>query len=104
MTQQEQHIAVCEWMGWNTKKEVLGSVYVYRDPKGHPYGGLPPLTLDWLHECEEKAQVRFYPRRERYAAILHEICLKDSERPLWLATKEQRLEALCRTLFPERFK
>lgn len=98
MTQQEMHIALCEWMGWKN----LG--YGWESPKGSigfakTCHDLPPLTLDWLHECEMKLDTCQFID---YCILLKEAVHGDHA--AIHATKEQRLEALCRTLFPERFK
>jgi hypothetical protein len=71
-------------------------------------GQVPPLTLDWLHECENKAIKE--GRWADYKNNLWQILVRNPWEGCELygddmihTTKEQRLEALCRTLFPERF-
>lgn len=112
MTQQEMHLALCEWMGGYhkpTPEEVKSGVYYQYEPL---------LTLDWLHGCEmrldnEKNLIDekegWETQLDRYLNMLEMVC--ESACPeddlYWFtvtATKEQRLEALCRTLWPERFK
>lgn len=115
----QMHIALCEWMGyaiepsaptgwWNLKcnGEFVESFLfdVLKIPGLSDIGKLlPPLTLDWLHECEVKLEDKQFGR---YLAELI------PNRPIpglasvedfcnaFKATKEQRLEALYKTLFP----
>lgn len=95
VTPQEQHIALCEWMGGYHKpteqEKKSGCYYQYE----------PSLTLDWLHECEKKLQKKA-DKYIDYCVLLNETC--HGYHAAISATKEQRLEALCRTLFSERFK
>lgn len=91
MTQQEMHIAICKWMGLPTphipteEERNLGSYYHYE---------YPPLTLDWLHECEMKLIENQKLEFEYLGNLPESACAAI------FATKEQRLEALYKTLFP----
>lgn len=95
MTQQEMHIALCEWMGM-THREIINAIRG-EGPQ------LPPLTLDWLHECVQRLnpeQLRAYRFR-----LLDLVCPNyRGGLAITDATKEQRLEALCRTLKIGAFK
>lgn len=106
MTIQEQHIALCEWVGW--KKFTASS---WHDPNGVLQFELPPFTLDWLHEVVGKLTDYEYEGEDGFTANLARVTQGNKTpltgwkfRPMQEATKEERLEALCRTLFPERFK
>ncbi len=45
-TTQEKCIIVAEESGWNTKREILGSIYIYRDLEGFPVASLPDYAND----------------------------------------------------------
>jgi hypothetical protein len=102
-------------MGWEWKECGITTFgadqpeQCWHTPEGKWPANLPPLTLDWLHECEEKLSgvqygkyctcllSVFYSSHNDVASLIMQY------RGAMHATKEQRLEALCRTLFPERF-
>ena len=61
---------------------------------------LPEFTLDLCAEWERRILLQSSPVSMIYDENLRAI----TGWYVWNATKEQRVEALCRTLFPERFK
>ncbi len=98
-TQSEMHFALCEWMGW--KKSLARDGYIYWiDPQAPRALGSqpPPITLDWLHEVARKLSE---DQTDDYWRYLENMT---SAREAIDSTREQRLEALCHTLFPKRFK
>lgn len=111
MTEQEQQIALFEWMGW-TNINATGIFPVGMDPKidGPAVAKvrrLPDITLDVLHEMEMKLRpTRIGPESsplwESYIFHLSHVVLPNDS--LVHATAAQRREALCRTLFPGKFK
>lgn len=91
MTPEEQYLALIEWSA-NGEYERME---------------WPPLTLDLCAEwedmlCEVPGIYDAAHPRYKYAANLYRIV--PPERQPIRATKEHRMEALCRTLWPERFK
>lgn len=106
MTEQEMRVALAEWDGWNTIKEILGSVSIYINQNGNIAAALPnyPSDLNAVHELEKKLDKQ---QAMDYARLLHPATsephlLKDWK--LLHSTALQRCEALCRSLFSERFK
>lgn len=112
-TPEEMRIEVCEWIGW---KQVVWEEQSFSHPgktikskrwaidRGAPQRTLPPLTLDWLHECEKKV-IESNDLGYKYDMTLVEITGAYGDKPrfcnhlkLWHATAEQRLEALYRTI------
>jgi hypothetical protein len=75
----------------------------YASKIGHTNLGEDDLTLDLIHEAERKL---YFSRRQLYYSILQQVCSKGLSDPSTLihiqecikATKEQRLEALLKTL------
>jgi len=55
MTNDEIRIKIAGTLGWNTEKEALGGVYIYRDPKGNMQGVLPDYSndLNSMYQAEE---------------------------------------------------
>ena len=106
MTVEEMHIAVCEWMGWSDCSDGTG---IHPENVGVSYAlrnQIPTLTLDWIHECVKRLGDGQW---EDYHTNLVNITGGNADegcdfRPVVESTKEQRLEALCRKLFPEKFK
>lgn len=124
MNEQQQRIAIAEWMGWTdigerikcaSGKQLLGS-------KSY-LGGIPPnpsLDIDWeiysepipdypddlnaMHEAEKKL---YGDQRWSYTLKLSNLCQYAFGQSIFssttFATSQQRSEALCRTLWPERF-
>lgn len=52
MTNDEIRIAISEELGWNTRKQQLGGVFVYHDPQGDICATLPNYPED-LNACHE---------------------------------------------------
>lgn len=96
-----QHIALMEWMGYR-RKTANSTIYDLMCPWIHPDGydipQLPELTLDLLHEAEKLIENNG-DLSWGYMDELGKITLPDVT-GWWAlrATKEQRLEALLRTL------
>lgn len=101
MSVDEQRIFVAEWMGMDVK---LCPTHHSRECCGRTR--IPPLTLDWLHECEGKITDK---RRQdiyctKLASIVNTIKDWNMQRmkvvawPTIRATKEQRLAALVATI------
>ena len=55
MTNDEIRIKIAGTLGWNTEKEALGGVYIYRDPKGNMQATLPDYCndLNAMYQAEE---------------------------------------------------
>lgn len=92
MKTEAQRIAIAEACGWNTTKEQLGGVFVYRDKHGQMHGALPNFLSDLNAMAEAERSI------------------KDDE-PVWAeyedelfnnggvgATATQRAEAFLRTI------
>jgi hypothetical protein len=116
MNTNEQRIAIAEWMGWTgihhspyaTWKPCAGANWgMLGKPKdGNPDIEIPnyPNSLDACADFEGKLLVG----EQRYWIKLLEITDRDNGRTMdWRAfahaSAAQRCEALCRTLFPERW-
>lgn len=115
MTNDEQRIFVCEWMGWDFDpieargwESQISNHCWCKNPDTSKlvikFGtGFPPLTLDWLHTCEEK----LHPNRElseMYVGRLKDLVYRTKHSgcsidfALLNATAEQRLAALVETI------
>lgn len=105
MTEQEQRIALCEWMGYHLEEESNGCK-VWYGPNDVAQRGLPDTnSLDVLHEMEMKMDKR---QQDVFAGILGEIvCGRqidfgamriNTTTEILFATAAQRRKALCRTL------
>lgn len=123
MTTEQQRIAISEWMGYKIERResLLQGLSCLIHPDGHVIvsdeeefqfddivGSLPdyPLDLNAMHEAEKKLseeqdgvyfnwlKTLFCPDKCYTNLCGYVIC----------ATSQQRSEALCRTLWPERFQ
>lgn len=110
MTLDEQRIAIAEWMGW--KK--ADNCWFGSSPNEKAIKHLPnyPLDLNAMHEAEQKL------RENQFHYVDYPIMLFYLESGLkWdgknmgyfmfnfiHASSQQRSEALCRTLWPERWE
>lgn len=103
MTTEEQRIAIAEWMGLNPTRDGYCP-----NPKSKgvhqlhaSYSKIPDYCndLNAIHEAEEAV----FNKKDwtRYTDILIDLVAKN-ESPI-RATAAQRAEALCRTLWPERW-
>ena len=106
MKPDEQRIAIAEWMGWT-------QIYNRADldaPRGvNPHNKEVenllnyPLDLNAMHEAEKKlTDDNSLHGKVAYNNVLMRVC--GSHAACVSATASQRSEALCRTLWPERFK
>jgi hypothetical protein len=93
MTPEQQRIAIAEACGWNTKKEVLGTVYMYRDPQGNIAAALPDYLndLNAMHEAEKTLKIG----DEWHGYYMHFV---DGGGVKINATAAQRAEAFLRTI------
>lgn len=103
MTLDEMKLAVCEKLPELLKIRISCQVWC----NGHKPINWPTEGLQVCHEAEKLLD---YDEWQLYIQELQEITLRDKNRR-WItphnhdtATYEQRLEALCRVWFPERFK
>lgn len=118
MTEKEQRIAISEWMGWTNivtipSGRILGfkpgaMKNIERDMTSHYDLPNYPHDLNALHEAEKKLTT---PQSVAYERELDEVANADFVKgesvfvfPTWHATAAQRCEALCRTLWSERFE
>lgn len=117
MTKEQQRIALAEWMGWkrnssldycciemtsyspNYGKDVKRVMYSHANGRVECEECLPdyPENLNAMHEAEKK--LYGIEKWLVYEANLYKLNLS----PI-AATASQRSEALCRTLWPERFE
>lgn len=112
MNEEEQRIAIAEWMGW--KINSLDSGEALRNPKGEIVNAwyneiwrLPDYIndLNAIHEAEKKLS------REQ-CHIFNDFLMElkrprseiesEPEKWSWHSSASQRSEALCRTLWPEK--
>ena len=106
MTPQKQRIAIAEWMGW--RKCACGDVScgaVFPPNSYEPELGFPdyPNDLNEMQEAEKKLDDKQYFGTlvtKGYCDILMDVVGRGRA---YSATSQQRSEALCRTLWPERF-
>lgn len=119
MTPQEQRIAIAEWRGWTAIRE-----QDYCDPIVNPYDG--PILQFWqgvnpdtgdeeelpdyggdLNAIAEAVGKLPYEKQSIYMNILtFKVLMKEegvSDFDRHQASAAQRTEALCRTLWPERW-
>lgn len=107
MTQQEQRIAIAEWMGWKLvqPKSEYGTSPIY--PRHVTVIPNYPNDLNAMHEAELNLSIKLLiaPHKDsdriRYALLLTETC---GIYGAIIASSQQRSEALCRKLWPERFE
>lgn len=95
MKKEQQRIAIAEACGLNTKKEVCGGVFVYRDTRGFPVASLPdyPNDLNAMHRAEETLSMD-----DLLAFDRHLYDLLHSQQRCVHATAAQRAEAFLRAL------
>lgn len=115
MKAEAQIVALLEWMGWRFVPIQLAHQIdkwptncSWRNPKGEPatHDDAPPLTLDLMHEAENKLtneQRRFYIHMLIAVHPLHYDPFQSDDGYMRVfhlanATKEQRLEALLKTI------
>lgn len=116
MTDDEIRIAIAEACGLNTKKEVLGGVFVYRDKQGYPVAALPNYChdLNAMHEaerilcCGTNNNPSSGDKWSIYLDLLRLLICEDADEPVnvdleteWdmvTATAHQRAEAFLRTI------
>jgi hypothetical protein len=122
MTQEQQRIAIAEWMGWiyhgeSSRKKEADTFYWKHNEKEVMYQKLPnyPEDLNAMHEAEEKLDRSQFMRY--YSKLLGVIIGVDKSSPeesylnspltssqmAVIAPPAQRSEAICRTLWPERW-
>lgn len=123
MTQDEQRIAIAEWMGeFEPNKckpsiEQLEAILTNRDDKVvvtiEPTGEVRscrnyPNDLNAMHEAEKKllASEHTDTLGHNYLQVLWQVCedIYFKQITVCVATSQRRSEALCRTLWPERFQ
>lgn len=115
MSPEAQLIALLEWMGWKFQKGTEPTYGSTNIPKGfiNPKNGrlnvsYPKLTLDLMHEAETRLRERQFTY-DLFVNWLAKICSPSFDRLggeytdediRWIvfAEKEQRLEALIRTI------
>lgn len=99
MTPEAQLTTLLEWMGWGFEVEDGKQYWSHAD---HPEASeLPPLTLDLMAEAEDKLCDEgdiSNPAHPRYRYSAHIYNLVPVSRQPIRATKEQRLEALLKTI------
>lgn len=109
MTTEEQRIAIAEWMEEHTVVELQGKYYYEETAELIPNY---PLDLNAMHEAEKKLDKSL---AAKYQENLVKICVTldklfvigqkyGLDGYVTHATSQQRSEALCRTLWPERFE
>jgi|SRR5690349_16348121 len=105
MSDEDQIRALAEWAGWNTSKEILGGIYVYRDRQGNLAASLPNYikSLDAVNELENRLDGEIVDTRSLYYDFL--CCVVGTEQDnfemdwkILRSTARQRCEALLRTL------
>lgn len=107
MNAEQQRIAIAEWMGWmfdGTSSDLAYPGWYHATCKK----ALPnyPNDLNAMHEAEKKLSIKLpgvphsQSERSRYVDLLFEMY---GSKGGALASAAQRSEALCRTLWPERF-
>lgn len=107
-TVEEMMIEVLKWMGWKIKLPDYDSgdtICVVTTPEGvttsiYALDKIPPLTHDFLHECEGKltgSNIRDYEINliQLLGLPLESTPYEGPTFPLIHATKEQKLTALC---------
>lgn len=122
MTQPEQRIALAEWMGWEHQDATseTGDVDFWYNDELKVQDYLSPNYPNDLNACHEvEKKLKEQSLCEKYGGTLgllvereeakHECWEAHATTALMLycfciATSQQRTEALCRTLFPERFE
>jgi hypothetical protein len=114
MTIAEQKIAVLEWAGWSYGEWTNpkgAKVTCWRRGEGELCWGeeVPPIdtSLDAIAETVAHLEPDLIPDYLEYLQIITQSENRfevENRFALVSATAPQRLEALCRTLFPERWK
>lgn len=108
MTLNAQRIAIAEWMGWewhgdeNWEKDTEAHYWKNEQSKQF-YQTLPnyPEDLNAMHEVEKKLDVKLHQVYERN---LKQLCRHLYDWDIIHVTANQKSNALCRTLWPERFE
>jgi hypothetical protein len=111
MSRSKQIIALAEWAGW-TKCGVARTdplLVVGYDERARQYNlgmqTVPSESLDWIAALEARLDK---PQRRIYADVLCGMFYDGSPNPnieqVISAKAPSRIEALCRALWPERFK
>lgn len=103
MTEQEQRIALREWMGWYPCR--CGSNRCIYDECQNGTRK-DSNSLDVLHEMEKRLKGS-EPNEQQFSNYLSALAVIVNSFDtdcLMVAEASERREALCRTLWPERFK
>ena len=112
MTQDEQRIAIAEWCGWTLEDTGNGKCW-HKD--GIQAEEAPPVYQQDLNACHEAEKNLSPEQTSRYENLLALQVFKEDKDEYWVngikhinaycfhATASQRCEALCRTLWPERW-
>lgn len=111
MTLEKMKLAVCEKLPELIEAfEGVNRPNLYQWIKPRPYRHPTERSINWptegLQVCHEAEKLLTLEQCTVYDALLYN--LPDSGKEIadactWHATYEQRLEALCRVWFPERF-
>lgn len=117
MTTEQQRIAIAEWAGWkvlDTTTDINGKKVLWwsKTPSmgDAEANGIPDYCndLNAIHEAEKLLTI---PESVDYEEQLDCVVNREFTEgksviifPIWHATASQRSEALCRTLWPERFE
>lgn len=115
MNKEQQRIAIAEWMGWKKDKHwELNHLWCHDNHVlSRKYDELPdyPNDLNAMHEAEKKIrenQFHFVHYPENLFLVVTGLKWNGHMGYFMFnyinATAAQRSEALCRTLWPERFE
>lgn len=102
MSTAEQRIALAEWAKWEPREYVIL-------PNTHVLPIDIITDLNAVHELEKRLnqdQLRAYGKALAqiiFGLVCYDLCL-DNWTQILKSTASQRCEALCRVLWPERFK
>ena len=104
MTLEEQKFAICKLLpdtiGFFPYRNSIpfDGIYYWRQHESHINWETEGLQV--CHEAEKNLKGQQWVN---YTETLGMIIRRDKTDATWHATYQQRLEALCRTLFPDRF-
>jgi len=106
MTLEEQKLAVCEKLQELIDAELNLCMWLPLVKPYNPrsYGALIHWSTEGLQVCHEAEKLLDPQQRIHYWRLLAYQCDKDGMTDMLFWAYEQRLEALCRVWFPERFK
>lgn len=105
MTLEEMKLAVCEKLPELIEFDSTIGTYIWKEGvfNASPFGDPINWSTEGLQLCHEAEKLLSLREIQSYRLFINRALESHRERTIFHATYEQRLEALCRVWWPERF-